>query len=98
MAVRNKEQYRTGRIGWLRARVLGANDGILSTWLPGVRVCPITGTEQADLAVERGELRADDEGEHQELMLRDAGLVRRRSSPSRSRAVGIRRSRGSGAV
>jgi VIT1/CCC1 family predicted Fe2+/Mn2+ transporter len=26
-----KEQHRTGRIGWLRAAVLGANDGILST-------------------------------------------------------------------
>ncbi len=27
----NKERHRTGRIGWLRATVLGANDGILST-------------------------------------------------------------------
>ena len=27
----DKEQHRTGRIGWLRAAVLGANDGILST-------------------------------------------------------------------
>jgi vacuolar iron transporter family protein len=27
----NKERHRTGRIGWLRASVLGANDGILST-------------------------------------------------------------------
>ena len=26
-----KEQHRIGRIGWLRAAVLGANDGILST-------------------------------------------------------------------
>ncbi len=26
-----KERHRTGRIGWLRAAVLGANDGILST-------------------------------------------------------------------
>jgi vacuolar iron transporter family protein len=31
MPVRNKEQHRIGRIGWLRAGVLGANDGILST-------------------------------------------------------------------
>jgi VIT1/CCC1 family predicted Fe2+/Mn2+ transporter len=29
--VHNKERHRTGRIGWLRAAVLGANDGILST-------------------------------------------------------------------
>ena len=28
---RFKEHHRTGRIGWLRAAVLGANDGILST-------------------------------------------------------------------
>lgn len=27
----NTERHRTGRIGWLRATVLGANDGILST-------------------------------------------------------------------
>jgi vacuolar iron transporter family protein len=31
MLVHNKERHRTGRIGWLRAAVLGANDGILST-------------------------------------------------------------------
>ena len=31
MPVRPKEQHRIGRIGWLRAAVLGANDGILST-------------------------------------------------------------------
>src|ERR1700682_4950508 len=31
MPVGNKERHRTGRIGWLRAVVLGANDGILST-------------------------------------------------------------------
>jgi VIT1/CCC1 family predicted Fe2+/Mn2+ transporter len=31
MLPRKKVQHRTGRIGWLRASVLGANDGILST-------------------------------------------------------------------
>ena len=31
MPIRNKERHRTERIGWLRAAVLGANDGILST-------------------------------------------------------------------
>ncbi len=31
MTVRSKQRHRTGRIGWLRAAVLGANDGILST-------------------------------------------------------------------
>jgi len=29
--MRRKEQHRTGRVGWLRAAVLGADDGILST-------------------------------------------------------------------
>jgi vacuolar iron transporter family protein len=31
MPVGNRERHRSGRIGWLRAAVLGANDGILST-------------------------------------------------------------------
>ena len=31
MAVRHREWHRTGRIGWLRAAVLGANDGVVST-------------------------------------------------------------------
>lgn len=31
MLTRNQEAHRTGRIGWLRAAVLGANDGIVST-------------------------------------------------------------------
>ena len=31
MPVRQKERHLIGRIGWLRAAVLGANDGILST-------------------------------------------------------------------
>lgn len=31
MSVRHRERHRTAHIGWLRATVLGANDGILST-------------------------------------------------------------------
>jgi VIT1/CCC1 family predicted Fe2+/Mn2+ transporter len=31
MALRHRERHRTERIGWLRATVLGANDGIVST-------------------------------------------------------------------
>jgi len=31
MPTSSQERHRTGRIGWLRAAVLGANDGILST-------------------------------------------------------------------
>ena len=31
LLVGNKQRHRTGRISWLRAAVLGANDGILST-------------------------------------------------------------------
>jgi vacuolar iron transporter family protein len=96
----NTERHRTGRIGWLRAAVLGANDGILSTssLLIGVAAAHAThrnvlvagvaglvagamsmaageyvsvhsqaDTEQADLALERAELKADDKGEHKEL-------------------------------
>jgi VIT1/CCC1 family predicted Fe2+/Mn2+ transporter len=29
--MRHRERHRTDRIGWLRAAVLGANDGIVST-------------------------------------------------------------------
>ncbi len=31
MPARHREQHRIGRVGWLRAGVLGANDGIVST-------------------------------------------------------------------
>jgi VIT1/CCC1 family predicted Fe2+/Mn2+ transporter len=31
MAARHREKHRTSRMGWLRAAVLGANDGIIST-------------------------------------------------------------------
>jgi VIT1/CCC1 family predicted Fe2+/Mn2+ transporter len=100
MPARNKEQHRTGRIGWLRAAVLGANDGILSTSSlvlgvaaahathGNVLVAGVAGlvagamsmaageyvsvhsqadTEQAELNLERAELKADDKGEHKEL-------------------------------
>lgn len=100
MLARHIERHRTERIGWLRAAVLGANDGILSTASlvlgvaaahathSNVLVAGIAGlvagsmsmaageyvsvhsqadTEQADLALERAELKADDKGEHKEL-------------------------------
>ena len=31
MFIRHRERHRSARTGWLRASVLGANDGILST-------------------------------------------------------------------
>jgi VIT1/CCC1 family predicted Fe2+/Mn2+ transporter len=101
MAVGKKERHRTGRIGWLRAAVLGANDGILSTSSlvlgvaaahathSNVMIAGVAGlvagamsmaageyvsvhsqadTEQADLNLERAELKANDQGEHKELM------------------------------
>jgi vacuolar iron transporter family protein len=100
MPTGNKEQHRTGRIGWLRAAVLGANDGILSTSSlvlgvaaahathSNILVAGVAGlvagamsmaageyvsvhsqadTEQAELVLERAELKADDKGEHKEL-------------------------------
>ena len=95
------EKHRGARVGWLRASVLGANDGILSTssLVLGVAaahashgnvvVAGIAGlvagamsmaageyvsvhsqadTEQADLKLERTELKTDEKGEHKELM------------------------------
>jgi VIT1/CCC1 family predicted Fe2+/Mn2+ transporter len=94
------ERHRGGHTGWLRAAVLGANDGILSTSSlvlgvaaahgsrSSVLMAGIAGlvsgamsmaageyisvhsqadTERADLNLERGELKADDKGEHAEL-------------------------------
>jgi len=94
------ERHRTGRVGWLRAAVLGANDGILSTSSlvlgvaashashSNVMVAGVAGlvagamsmaageyvsvhsqadTEQADLKLERTELKADNIGERREL-------------------------------
>jgi len=100
MPVDRIERHRTGRVGWLRAAVLGANDGILSTSSlvlgvaaahathGNVMVAGVAGlvagsmsmaageyvsvhtqadTEEADLEIERAELKADDKGEHKEL-------------------------------
>ena len=100
MPTNNNERHRTSRIGWLRAAVLGANDGILSTSSlvlgvaaahathSSVMVAGVAGlvagamsmaageyvsvhsqadTENADLKIERAELKTDDKGEHKEL-------------------------------
>jgi VIT1/CCC1 family predicted Fe2+/Mn2+ transporter len=112
-----KERHRSGRIGWLRAAVLGANDGIVSTssLVLGVATAHAThrsilvagvaglvagsmsmaageyvsvhsqaDTEQADLALERAELKADDKGEHKELT---AIYVARGLEPSLAKRV-----------
>jgi VIT1/CCC1 family predicted Fe2+/Mn2+ transporter len=117
MPVGTKERHRTGRIGWLRAAVLGANDGILSTSSlvlgvaaahathSNVLVAGVAGlvagamsmaageyvsvhsqadTEQAELELERKELKADDQGEHNELM---AIYVARGLEPSLAKQV-----------
>jgi vacuolar iron transporter family protein len=100
MLVRQRERHRSERAGWLRAAVLGANDGILSTasLVLGVAAAHATHSnvvvagaaglvagamsmaageyvsvhsqadiEQADLQLERTELKTDNEGEHKEL-------------------------------
>jgi vacuolar iron transporter family protein len=112
-----KERHRTGRIGWLRASVLGANDGILSTSSlvlgvaaahathGSVLVAGIAGlvagsmsmaageyvsvhsqadTEDAELNLERAELKADHLGERRELA---AIYVARGLEPSLARQV-----------
>src|SRR6476660_2774862 len=100
MAGKKPERHRTEHTGWLRAAVLGANDGILSTASLVLGVAAVHGTrtnvlvagvaglvagamsmaageyvsvhsqadtEQADLALERTELKVDDAGERKEL-------------------------------
>src|ERR1700728_1897795 len=117
MPAGNKQRHRTGRIGWLRAAVLGANDGILSTssLVLGVAAAHAThgsivvvgtaglvagamsmaageyvsvhsqaDTEEAELKLERTELKADDVGEHRELM---AIYVARGLDPSLAKQV-----------
>jgi vacuolar iron transporter family protein len=117
MPLGQRERHRTGRIGWLRAAVLGANDGILSTSSlvigvasahathGNVLVAGVAGlvagamsmaageyvsvhsqadTEQAELALERAELKADDKGEHKELT---AIYVARGLDPSLAKQV-----------
>jgi VIT1/CCC1 family predicted Fe2+/Mn2+ transporter len=117
MFARHRERHRAGRTGWLRAAVLGANDGILSTASlvlgvaaahathSNVLVAGVAGlvagamsmaageyvsvhsqadTERADLALERAELKADDKGEHKELM---AIYVARGLDPSLAKQV-----------
>ena len=117
MPVHTKELHRTGRIGWLRAAVLGANDGILSTSSlvlgvaaahathSNILVAGVAGlvagamsmaageyvsvhsqadTEEAELELERAELKADDKGEHKELM---AIYVARGLDPSLAKQV-----------
>jgi len=117
MPIAKNERHRTERIGWLRAAVLGANDGILSTSSlvlgvaashathSNVMVAGVAGlvagamsmaageyvsvhsqsdTEEAELELERKELKADDPGEHQELM---AIYVARGLEPSLAKQV-----------
>jgi vacuolar iron transporter family protein len=100
MFLSHRERHRTDRIGWLRATVMGANDGIVSTTSlvlgvaaahathSNVLVAGVSGlvagamsmaageyvsvhsqsdTEQAELALERAELKIDAPGEHKEL-------------------------------
>jgi VIT1/CCC1 family predicted Fe2+/Mn2+ transporter len=101
MPARQRERHRTERTGWLRAGVMGANDGIVSTASLVLGVAAAHGThrsvvvagvaglvagamsmatgeyvsvhsqedtEQADLNIERRELKTNDQGEHKELM------------------------------
>ena len=67
----HREVHRTESIGWLRAAVLGANDGLISTGSlvvgVAVSVSSQSDTERADLARERKELATMPETEHAEL-------------------------------
>ena len=115
--MRHRERHRTDRIGWLRAAVLGANDGIVSTASLVVGVAAanmgrkeilLTGiaglvagalsmaageyisvssqgdTERAELALEKTELAAQPQAEHEELA---AIYVQRGLEPALARSV-----------
>jgi VIT1/CCC1 family predicted Fe2+/Mn2+ transporter len=117
MVRRHKEKHRTENVGWLRAAVLGANDGILSTGSLVIGVAAAHGkhhdvlvagiaalfagamsmaageyvsvhsqadTEDADMELEREELRKDNAGEHKELA---AIYVARGLDPSLAKQV-----------
>ena len=106
MFLSHRERHRTERIGWLRATVLGANDGIVSTasLLLGVAAAQAThsnvlvagiaglvagamsmaageyvsvhsqaDTEQADLVLERAELKLDAAGDRRRAVFRRHG-------------------------
>src|SRR5512132_2908826 len=121
MRSRHLERHRTERIGWLRAAVLGANDGIVSTaslvlgvaaahaahsniLIAGVAslvagamsmaageyvaVHSQADIEQADLALERTELKLDAPGEHRELSAIYAVVASILRSPKRSQING----------
>jgi VIT1/CCC1 family predicted Fe2+/Mn2+ transporter len=51
--VRHREWHRTDRIGWLRAAVLGANDGIVSTASLVLGVAAANGTHSTVMAAAR---------------------------------------------
>ena len=117
MADGGKAQRHTERIGWLRAAVLGANDGVLSTsslvlgvaaahashgnvLLAGVAGLVAGGmsmaageyvsvhsqkdTEDAEIELERAELKSDNKGEHKELA---ATYVERGLDPTLAKQV-----------
>jgi vacuolar iron transporter family protein len=54
MPVRHRERHRTEHTGWLRAAVLGANDGILSTASLVLGVAAAHGTRSNVLGGRRG--------------------------------------------
>jgi len=85
----NEERHRTGRIGWLRAAVLGANDGILSTSSLVLGVAAAQGTHgnvmvagaaglvAGAMSMAAGEyvsVRSQADTEHAELQLESAEL------------------------
>ena len=71
------ERHLVSRIGWMRAAVLGANDGIVST-ASLIIVSSQSGAEQADRARERKELKDGPVAEHAEL----AGIYEERGLTS----------------
>ena len=98
MPAHQNERHRTESLGWLRAAVLGANDGIISTASLLVGIAAAHGTREGiiiagaaglvagamSLDVERKELHDDEAGEHKELT---TIYIRRGLEPSLAKQV-----------
>ena len=79
MPGRHKERNRTERIGWLRAAVVGANDGIVSraSLVLGVASARVAGLVAGAMAMAAGEyvsVHSQADTEHAELKRESAEL------------------------
>jgi VIT1/CCC1 family predicted Fe2+/Mn2+ transporter len=83
--MRHRELHRTERIGWLRAAVLGANDGIVSTASLVVGVAAANANPDGGLSMAAGEY-----GVQRTFRVQAAGPHTRPTAPCTCPAHGTR--------